>query len=245
MMIQARTPARALELINQGLKNNTDAFGWQLEQLEVCYHTEDVFRTVLAAMGDHSCYVTNYRDHLNEGRDAHILADELVLAAQCGAKRIDVMGDMFCPTQHQMTEDPYAVAEQKVLIDRIHAAGAQALISSHTYCFLPMHEVLHIAQLQLAHGADIVKIVTAANNEAELLHNFEITTKLKQTLSNEFLFLCVGSMCHTHRRLAPLMAGGMFLCVAEHDKLATPAQPLLTDARILIDTVFHSKGDTL
>ncbi len=41
------------------------------------------------------------------------------------------------------------------------------------------------------------------------------------------------------------MAGGMFLCVAEHDKLATPAQPLLTDARILIDTVFHSKGDTL
>ncbi len=246
VMLQARTPERIYELIEKGLAGGADGFGLQLEQLERQYHTPEIFKEILSHMNGLPAYVTNYRYAMNYGLSDESLADELVLAAECGAELIDVTGDMFCPTLDQMTYDERAIAKQEKLIEKLHSMGKRVLMSTHVcgdamvemiFKYIPYNEVYKIASAQKARGADVAKIVTAAQSEQELYSNFEITAKLKQELDGEYLFLCVGDYSHTHRRIAPMIAGGMLLCVAEHDELSTPAQPLLGEVKKLITAI--------
>ncbi len=246
VMLQARTPERIYALIEKGLAGGADGFGLQLEQLERQYHTPEIFQKIFSRMNSLPAYVTNYRYAMNYGMTDHELADELILAAECGAELIDVMGDMFCPTLDQMTYDEKAIAEQKQLIDKLHGMGKRVLMSTHVcgdamvemiFKYIPYEEVYKIASAQKARGADVAKIVTAAHSEKEMYSDFEITAKLKQELDGEFLFLCVGEHSYSHRRLAPMIAGGMLLCVAEHDELSTPAQPLLAEVKQLINSI--------
>ena len=102
-------------------------------------------------------------------------------------------------------------------------------MSSHVLKYTPAEEVLRIALEQQKRGADIVKIVTAANSEAEQIENLRITTLLKEALDVPFLFLSGGSHYALHRMIGPMLGCVMYLCVQEHDELATKSQPLLSD----------------
>ncbi len=234
-MIQARTPERVFELIKKGIEGGTDAFGLQLEQLERQYHTKDVYREIFAKMGDKPCYVTNYGLALNQGISDEKLAEELIEVAACGGGLIDVFGDMFSRAPDQITYDSEAVKQQMALIDRIHKLGKEVLISTHTYRFMEYEDVFKILSAHKSRGADICKIVTAANSETELRKNFEISSKLSLGLGVPFLFLCGGDYSKKHRRIAPFISNDMFLCVAEHDNLSTPAQPILFEAKEILN----------
>lgn len=166
------------------------------------------------------------------------LAEELLALARCGAALIDVMGDFYCPSKDEIAINPEADAKQCALINKIHSYGAEVLMSSHTYRFLNLDEVLKTAKIQSDRGADIIKIVTAANTEKELYDNFEITVRLKKELEKPFLFLCVGEHCKKHRLMAPIITNDIYLCVAEHDEFSTPAQPLLKNAKLIIDNIY-------
>ncbi len=234
-MIQARTPERIFELIGKGLEGGADAFGFQLERLERQYHTPEIYKTIFKKMGNKPCYVTNYPYLMNDGVSDDALAAELVTIAECGGALIDIFGDMFGRAHDQITYDKGAIESQKALVDKIHSLGKEVLISSHTFRFMEYSDIYKILQAQKERGADVCKIVTAANSENELKSNFYITSKLAKEFSNPFLFLCIGDFCEKHRKVAPLINNGMFLCVAEHDEFSTPAQPLLTDAKRIVD----------
>ncbi len=234
-MVQARTPERVFELIEKGLKRGTDAFGLQIEQLERKYHTREVFTEIFKAMGDKPCYVTNYNYITNEGLSDEELAEKSVMVAECGGALIDVMGDMFDRQPDQITYNEEAIKKQTALIERIHKLGKKVLISTHTYNFLEYEEAFKILSAQKSRGADVAKLVTAANTELELKTNFETTSRLSKELGIPYLFLCVGDMCAKHRKIAPFISNDMFLCVAEHDEFSTPVQPLLKDAKEICD----------
>ncbi len=240
-MIQARTPQRVFALIEKGLAGGADAFGLQLEQLERQYHREEIFTEFFSRMGNKPCYVTNYPDAMNRGLTDEALAEELLLVAKCGGGLLDIWGDMFCREKDQITYDPVAVEKQKALARDIHALGKEVLFSSHTYRFMEYADAYEIVSAQKARGADVCKIVTAAKSEYELKTNFEITAKLAKHLDAPCLFLCNGAHCRAHRKLAPLISNGMFLCVAEHDELSTATQPLLCDAKKIIELVRQTK----
>ncbi len=239
-MLQAKTPERIYELIDKGLAGGADAFGLQLEQLERKYHTEEIFREIIKR-SEKPIYVTNYIYVQNEGIDYEVLADELIKMAALGAELIDIPGDFYCEAADQITYDQAAIGKQKALIEKIHSLGKRALISSHTYRFMDFNSVLTILDEQKNRGADICKIVTAAENEAQLKTNIETSARLLKDFNREVLFLCVGESCALHRRLGPIISGGMFLCVAEHDELSTPAQPLLSDAKQIVDIIYGKK----
>ncbi len=238
VMLQARTPERLFALIEQGILGGAEGFGLQLEQLEPKYHTPEVFREIFARIGDLPCYVTNYRWNLNEGKSDREVADELLSVADFGGTLFDVMGDTFCPSPDQITYDEAAIDAQKELIDALHAKGKRVLVSSHTYRYMPYDEVYPIVRAQKERGADVAKIVTAANSAEEESVAFEISARLKRELGIEFLFLCGGTHCALHRKLAPCYAGGMLLCVVAHDEFSTPAQPLLAYAKQIIHTIY-------
>lgn len=233
-MIQAATPERAIELMRLSHADGCDAFGVQPCHMAQTDRTPENYRRIYAAAEGKPIYITNYRTGSNAGLSDEELADEMLRMVEAGATLCDVMGDYYCPTPGELTDNPAAIEKQKRLVERIHAAGAEVLMSSHVLKYTPAERVVEIALAQQARGADIAKIVTFANNEAEEMENLRITTLLKQELKIPFLYLS-GGECRLHRRMGALLGNCMVLCVQQYDALATPAQPLLTKMQGILD----------
>ena len=233
-MVQGKSPERIRELMRLSLADGAEAFGMQFCQLPAAFRTPEVYRDLFSAASPLPTYVTNYRNCENAGKDDDTLAAELIELASCGATLCDVMGDYFAHCEGELTVDPFAIQKQQILIDRIHDEGAQVLMSSHIRKFTPAERVLEIALEHQRRGADICKIVTGASTMAEQIENLRIITLLKETLDIPFLFLS-GGECHLLRRVGGELGSCMYLCVHEHDELATKVQPLLRDVRAIRD----------
>jgi len=234
-MIQARTPADAMLTIRNAAFDGCDAYGFQQCQMERQYRDDKTMRNLFAQMCGKPVYVTNYRGAQNQGMTDDELADGLVTLIRQGATLADVIGDFFCPDPIQLTMDPGAVDKQRRLIDRIHEAGGEVLMSSHVLKYTPAEEVLRIAFEQKKRGADVVKIVTAGNSDEEELDNLRTTQLLAGELDIPFLFLSGGTHNKRHRTLGFAFGCNMILCVDRYDSLSPPSQPLLHAQRKIGD----------
>ena len=238
VMVQADNPDRIKELIDKSVPEGAEAFGMQFEQLKPEYRTKEVYRDLFTYTKDKPVYITNYRHTTNEGKSDEVLAKELIEFAECGADLCDVMGDYFDRQPDEVAVDKTAIEKQKELIREIHDKGAKVLMSSHVYKYTPAERVLEIALEHQSRGADICKIVTGASNMEEQLENLKIINMLKEKLDIPFLFLCVDE-CSIIRRIGGELGCCMYLCVHEHDALATATQPLLKDVKIIRDTMTY------
>lgn len=226
LLFSPETEKQALEIMARGMDDGAEAFCIQTEALRAEDRTPEVYRRIFKAAGHRPIYATNYRHHANEGVSDEQIANELLTLADCGATLCDVMGDLFCPTSGEMTDCPEAVEKQRELIDRLHARGAEVILSSHVLAFTPAERVVDIALRQQERGADIVKIVTGAETMEEQMENLRITHLLKRELRAPFLFLS-GGMCEIHRRIGPMLGCCMYLCSLRDDLDPKPIQPML------------------
>jgi len=234
VMLQCETPETAIGRIRNANCLGADAYGLQVESLRPEYHTPETYKRIFGEMKGRPCYVTNYRSKSNSGKDDEALAEGLITLAQSGARLCDVMGDLFCRHPEELTDDRKAIDRQRRLIDTIHENGADVLMSSHILKYTPAERVLEVALEQKSRGADIVKIVTKAEDMAQQIENLRITDLLKRELGAPFLFLS-GGECKLHRRLGITLGCCMALCVYEHDALSTAAQPLLQTMKTVRD----------
>ncbi len=226
-MILAETPGECIINVRNALYDGAEAFGVQLERLRPEYRTEEHFRRIFSFMEDKPLYVTNYRGgHNREMTDAARI-EELKLALKCGATLIDIPGDEFSPAPLELTKEPEAVERQKRLIEEIHQAGGEVLMSSHIHRFLPQEKVVEIALEQQSRGVDIVKMVTSSDTEAQLMENLNTIQALKHELKVPFLFLSGGPYCKMHRVFGPYFGVCMWLCVQKYDTFSSKDQPLL------------------
>ena len=236
VMLQCETPEVAVGRIRNANALGGEAFGLQVESLKPEYRNPVVYRRIFAEMKDRPVYVTFYRGSHNRGLTDDELAEGLITLAESGATLCDVMGDMFCRHPEELTEDEEAIKKQMELIDKLHSLGAEVLMSSHIMKFTPAERVLEIALEQKRRGADIIKIVTGADNMEQQLENLKITNMLKNELDVPFLFLS-GKVNSIHRRLGGHLGNCMTLCVYEHDHLSTTAQPLLSTMKTIRDNL--------
>lgn len=133
----------------------------------------------------------------------------LQTAAQAGASAVDVMGDLFSPSDHELALAPDAVQRQKALIQRLHALGVEVVMSSHMKDFLPKEQVLrHMEEMQ-RRGADLVKIVYSVNTQVQLEDAVSAAFLLRRTLDVPFLQLCNGKYGLTQRYIAPLLGSAL------------------------------------
>ena len=227
-MVQADNPDRIKELTDASVAEGADAIGMQFCQLKSEYRNKEIYKE-LFAYTDLPIYVTNYRNRTSTvGKTDAMLAAELIELAECGATLIDVMGDYFDPTEGELTMSEDAIEKQMKLINDLHDRGAEVVMSSHVLKFIPAERVLEIALEHERRGADICKIVTGADNMAQQIENIRIISLLKEKLSIPFLLLSSGE-CRILRRIGGELGCCMYLCVHEHDELATKTQPLLSD----------------
>lgn len=236
VMVQAHTPERIKELIDKSIPDGAEAFGMQFEQLEDEYKTKEVYRGLFSYAEDRPTYATNYRNGRNEGKTDDELAREMLIIAESGAQLCDIMGDYFDRQPDEVATDKSAIEKQMQLIDEIHKKGARVLMSSHIHKFTPAERVLEIAEEHQSRGADISKIVVKAENTKEQIENLRIINLLKEKLEIPFLLLC-GGECGILRRIGGELGCCMYLCVCEHDELATPVQPLLKSVKAIRDNM--------
>ena len=234
LMIQKRTTAEILDVIEKGKKAGADAFGIQFCQLLPSERTRENYLKIFGACGNYPTYVTNYRHKQNEGKTDDQLCAELLELVECGATIVDVMGDMFCKTEGELTDNAEAVAKQKDFIDKVHKAGGEVLMSSHVMKYTSSDRCLEIAKAHKERGADVSKMVTYADNDTEQTENLKIIDRLKNELELPFLFLC-GGKCEIVRRIGPLLGCCTWLCVYEHDELSTASQPRIDTLKAIID----------
>ena len=145
--------------------------------------------------------------------------------AKCGATLCDVIGDLWqCGAPCQMAHDENAIKKQMELIDKIHAAGAEVILSAHVHKVISAEKVLEIAREQKRRGADVCKIVTWADDREGEVENLRITTLLKKELDIPFLYLA-GGESKILRRIGPMFGSCMWLCVDERNENSAPLQP--------------------
>ncbi len=233
-MLQQRTPEEMIDAIKKSIALGADAFGIQFESLSAEYRNPETYKKLFSSTEGRPIYVTNYRHNTNEGKSDDQLADELVELIECGATLADIMGDMFCPHPEEMTDDAKAIEKQKALVERIHKAGGEVLMSSHVLKYIPSERVIEIAKAQQERGADIVKIVTGADDDIQQGENLKIAAMLKQELEVPYLYLAGGN-CKVLRRVGPMLGVCMWLCVYEHHEHSTKAQPTLKKAKAIWD----------
>ena len=236
VMLQCETPEVAIGRIRNANCLGADAYGLQVESLKPEYRNSDTYKRLFAEMKERPCYVTNYRKKNGEVETDDELAVGLLELAQSGATLVDVMGDLFCRHPEELTEDAEAIEKQMNLIQKIHAAGAEVLMSSHILKFTPAERVLEVALEQKRRGADIIKIVTGAESMEQQIENLRITDLLKRELGAPFLFLS-GGESSLHRKLGIKLGCCMALCVYEHDHLSTAPQPLLSTMKMIRDMI--------
>lgn len=236
VMLQCATPEVAIGKIRNANCLGADAYGLQVETLRPEFQNPDTYKRLFAEMQGRPCYVTNYRYSHNQKLTDDELANGIITLAESGATLCDVMGDIFCKHPEELTDDDAAIEKQMKLIEKLHSMGAEVLMSSHLYKFAPAERVLEIAFEQKRRGADIIKIVTAADTMEQQIENLRITNLLKQELGKPFLFLS-GGVSTIHRRLGMKLGCCMALCVYEHDALSTASQPLLSTMKTIRDSI--------
>lgn len=236
-ILQCRYPEVAKYRIGKALELGTDAFGLQTESLLPEYRNEETVRELFGAMEGRPIYATRYRPNKKDDSQDEYLGQEILKLAEWGATLCDVMGDLYCKDPDELTVDSAAVKKQEALIGQLHGKGAEVLISSHLYRYAPAERVLEIGLEQQRRGADVVKIVTKADNDAELLDSLRAITLLKENLKVPFLFLAGGSRNALIRRIGPNLGCCMYLCVYEHDEFSTKAQPLLAKVKAIRDNM--------
>lgn len=156
-------------------------------------------------------------------------AELLLLAAEAGAAACDIMGDMYDPAPRERTRDRQAIEKQKRLIDRVHAQGAEVLMSSHAPNeFLTGEEILEHLSDFVSRGADIPKIVVRADSDDEVIEAFRTTVLLKRELKVPFVHLCCGRYGRLQRYVSPSL--GAALTFGLESSVQGP-QPLVGSAR--------------
>lgn len=235
VMVQADNPNRTKELIDNSLPEGAEAFGIQFEQMKPEFRNKATYKDLFSYTAL-PVYATNYRGIFNEGKSDEQLAEELIELAECGADLCDVPGDFFDKQPDELAAYSSAIKKQTELIKKLHQTGAKVLMSSHVCKYVPAERVLEIALEHQKRGADICKIVTGADTTEQELENLKIITMLKEKLDIPFLFLC-GGKCKILRRIGGELGCCMYLCVHEHDKLATPVQPLLKHVKAIRDAL--------
>lgn len=233
-MLYARNTADALLEVEKVLQEGTDAFCLLWEGFPKEERTEENLRKLFAAMNGKPVYITNYhRGNTDQEETDEELAEELLMSLKCGAALIDIRGDMFDRQEEEITFDEVAVEKQKALIRQIKELGGEVLMSSHVLKYASSDRVMEIAMAQKERGTDLVKIVTAANSEEELVDNFAISARLKNELGQKFLFLCGGSHCRRHRLFGPLVGSDIFL-TRQADGAKT-IQPYIHEAKTVME----------
>lgn len=190
----------------------------------------------------------------NAGLTEEERADSFLRAVQAGAAGVDIQGytyDLpsksgFCGVdQYSFTKgnpkeivtNEAVIEKQCRLIEQIHSAGAEVLLSCHPGIPMTAEQVADLAAFLEKRNPDVIKIVTRAENEQQLLESFKTMVMLKDRIKTPVTYHTAGKAGMLSRLVNPVLGGHMVFCVDRFTAGSTMEQVDLRTARETIENM--------
>lgn len=218
--------------------------------------------TVTAAPMYATCRRGRFYDLLGIDRSAE-LTDErrteaLIEAVEAGFDGVDFELDTFDPTDGpevytqegiaayagdpdnppaQLTYDEAAVARQQQVVDRVHDAGGEVVLSAHTYTHLDPAEAVEIAERVTARGGDFAKIVGVDRDMDEALETLRAHLRLNEADVVPYALMAIGEPSRIVRPIAPMFGSAWVFAQPELTPGGFHSWPLVENAREILRRV--------
>ena len=168
--------------------------------------------------------------------------EELFLrAVEAGASGVDIQGytydlsskNAFCGEDKysftkgnpkEIVTDEKIIQKQCELIERIHGMGAEVLLSCHPNIPMNCEQVVNLALFLEKRNPDIIKIVTTANTDEEMIESIKTMVALKKEIKTPISYHAAGSKGKLSRVLNPVLGGQIAFCVDRYSKSSTMEQ---------------------
>lgn len=179
-------------------------------------------------------------------------------AVEAGVAAVDIQGYTFDPysknqfrqefsslgysfikdNPKEVVVDNKIIEKQMEFIEKIHAMGAEVLLSNHPGVAMNGEQLVDLALFLEKRNPDIIKIVTIANTEEEMVEALRAMVMLKKEIKTPVSYHCSGSYGKITRVVNPMLLGGfMMFCNDGFTKLSLIEQPDLATSREALDAI--------
>lgn len=196
----------------------------------------------------------NYNNTLlweNAGLTEEERVASFLRAVEAGASGVDIQGytyDLpsksgFCGEDRysftkgnprEVVTDEKIIARQCQLIEKVHSMGAEVLLSCHPGIPMDHTQVVELALFLEKRNPDVIKLVTIANDEEQMLESFKAMLELKKEVKTPVTYHAAGKMGRLSRLINPALGGHMVFCVDRFNAGSTMEQ---VDLRTAWETV--------
>ncbi len=181
-------------------------------------------------------------------------AELFLTAIKAGAAGIDMQGYTFSKESMDafIGEDKYSftkggpkevvtdkdiIEKQCAFIENIHASGAEVLLSCHPAIPMTAEAVTELALFLEDRKPDIIKIVTAAENEEHLMESLRAMHLLKKEVKTPVSYHASGKAGRLSRIINPLLGGHLIFCNDGYKEGSIPEQPDLKTVRSIVNGI--------
>lgn len=137
----------------------------------------------------------------------------------------------------EIVTDSNVISKQCELIERVHSMGAEVLLSCHPGIKMSCEQVVELALFLERRNPDIIKIVTFAADENDLIESFKTMSALKKEVKTAVSYHTNGAAGSLSRIINPVLGGHMVFCVDRFNGGSTMEQLDLRAARTIIDNM--------
>lgn len=180
--------------------------------------------------------------------------ESFLRAVEAGAAGVDMQGYTFhAPSKNEFCgEDKYSftkgnpkevvtdeaiISKQCEFIENIHSKGAEVLLSCHPGIAMNSTQVVELALFLEKRNPDIIKIVTAATNEDEMLEAIKTMLLLKKEVKTPVSYHANGKFGGFTRIVNPALGGQIAFCVDRFSESSTMEQLDLKTAKTVIENI--------
>ena len=175
-------------------------------------------------------------------------------AVEAGAAGIDMQGytyhlpskSGFCGVDKysftkgdpkEIVTDETVISMQYELIEKVHAMGAEVLLSCHPGIVMNCEQVVELALFLEKRNPDIIKIVTKAENEDDLTESIKTMMVLKKEIKTPISYHTNGNAGMLSRIINPLLGGQIAFCVDRYNEGSTMEQINLKTAAAVVENM--------
>ena len=178
----------------------------------------------------------------------------MLRAVEAGAAGIDVQGytyhlpskmnfcgeDKFSFTKgnpKEIVTDEAVIAKQCELFERVHAMGAEVLLSCHPDIPMTSEQVVDLALFLEQRKPDIIKIVTKALTEDDMLESIKTMLILKKEIKTPISYHANGPAGSLSRILNPVLGGQIAFCIDRYNEASVMEQVDLRAAKAIVENM--------
>ncbi len=253
-VIREQTAARAVAEIKNCVYDGADMIDLHLSCLE-----KDDIDTLRNIIGSSKLPILalNYNstvDWQSRGFTEDERVDLFLRAIDAGAAGVDMQGytfhapskDGFCGEDRysftkgnpkEVVTDPAIIEKQCAFIETVHEKGAEVLLSCHPGIAMNSEQVVDLALFLEKRNPDIIKIVTSANNEDEMVESIKAMMLLKKQVKTPVSYHANGKYGALTRVVNPALGGQIAFCVDRFSESSTMEQIDLKTAKTVIENL--------